>query len=123
MGERDTVALLAAWGEWTRIGCNSLKVGNPMLVIMAQANKSHCFTDPDITDTDALRVDRAVAQLGLRNKLWCEMLKLYFVSMRSMRELEIHFKLSKFTVAKEFAGACGWVDCALQNNLEEKSAA
>lgn len=114
MGERDTIALLAAWGEWTRIGCNNLRAGSSMLAVMAQGAKSNNFVDPDITDTDALRVDRVVAQLGLRNKLWAEVINLYFVQARSMREIELRLKISKFTAAKEFAGACGWVDCALQ---------
>lgn len=123
MGERDTVALLAAWGEWTRVGIRGLGANNPMLAIMAQAGCNNVFSDPDISDTDALRVDRAVAQLGLRSKFWMEVLKQYFVHMRSMRELEIQFKLSKFTMAKEFAGACGWVDCYLFGDKIEKNAA
>lgn len=123
MGERDTVALLAAWGEWTRIGVKGLRAGSSMLVVVEQASGSNCYTDPDITDTDALRVDRAVGQLGLRNRFWADVLKLYFVDGRSMREMEIIFKLSKFTMAKEFAGACGWVDCYLFGDNEEKFAA
>lgn len=123
MGERDTVALLAAWGEWTRIGIRGLGANNPMRLCMAQADCDNFLPDPDITDTDALRVDRAVAQLGLRNKFWADVLKLYFRECKSMREMEIHFKLSKFTMAKEFASACGWVDCYLFGDKEEKNAA
>lgn len=120
MGGRNTVELLAGWGEWSRIGCGSLRAKSQWLDVMVQGN-SH--SDPDITDSEALRVDRVVAQLGLRNKFWADVLKLYFIQVRSMRELEIHFKLSKFTMAKEFAGACGWVDCALFGIVEQKDAA
>lgn len=110
----DAIGLLCEWGKWSR-GRNELGTKSSMLVVMQLVQPASLGSSPDIGDDDALRVDRAVAQLRQRDAQLFLILDLYFVKCLSMREIESRMRLSKFSAAKVFARACGCVEGALIN--------
>jgi hypothetical protein len=113
----DTISLLFEWGKWSR-GRNSLGAKSSMLLVMQLVQPASLNSSPDIGDDAALLVDRAVAQLRLRDGQLFVVLDLYFVRNLSMREIESRMKLSKFNAAKLFSRACGCVEGALINFSE-----
>lgn len=117
MSEIDVVALLAEWGQWSRVGKTSLKAKSSMLFVMELVQPAGCKS-LNICDQDALRVDRAVASLKKYDARLFLVVELYFLDGLSMREIEGRLKLSKTEANKIFARACGWLECKLDVKSE-----
>jgi hypothetical protein len=113
-----TEALLTEWGKWSRGGLGELGTTSAMAVAMRLVEPASCRIDPNISDEDALLVDRAVAQLIAHDKVMGEVVALTFVRGVGERELAMRLNISRDRAAKILAGAIGWVDCCINNFLQ-----
>lgn len=124
MGERNAAVLLAEWGKWIGQGG-----GVDLSMRSALANlvpvKRGSFTAANISDNDALDVDRAIAQLKKTRPLMARVLWLEFAFGYSTRKIATVIGCTREQASNLSGRAIGLVDCALnpsiftQTDLEE----
>lgn len=87
------IDLLIEWGKWARHGYGYYS--SPLYKIMQQHNpkfRTGWYGDaPQITDDDALRVDKAVCELARLSPVLANVLKLRYVNDCSLREISRYY--------------------------------
>jgi hypothetical protein len=124
MGERNTELLLREWGVWLRQGDRvDLSARGSLYNLIPEKRSS--FLPANISDSDALDVDRAIAQLRKKRPLLARVLWLEFACGYSSRKLAGLMGCSREAASNMSARAIGMIDCALnpsvfsQDDLEE----
>lgn len=112
MTEKNTAWLLAQWALWQREGVSLRMSARSPLAAMS---KTACgaYVSSEICDDDALRVDRAMAELKNLNKEFYKVLVLSFVRDYGDRQVAFHLNISRRAAAKLYEDAYCWVDSKL----------
>jgi len=112
MGERNAAVLLVEWGNWIRQGGG---VDLSMRSVLANLIpvKRGGFTAANISDNDALDVDRAVAQLKKSRPLVARVLWLEFACGYSTRKIATVIGCTREQASNLSGRAVGLVDSAL----------
>lgn len=75
--DSETDQKLRQWGEWSRTG-HQLPTCNSMFIL------GSTVASPIMTDDEALRVDQAVAQVRLQASMTAKVLRLYYITGKSI---------------------------------------
>lgn len=117
MGERNTAWLLQEWGQWVRYGGGvDLRARSAMQSVMTCAVE-HDVIVADITEDDALDVDRAMAKLKMHRPEFYRVLWLACVRDFSLRETSSSMGISREAAGKLYEAAYTWIDFALNVDI------
>lgn len=107
---KNITDVLTQWGIWAN-SQRAVRLGytKPFAGMISKRGE----ITPEISDEDALEVDRAVAALGCRNKKMREILFYTFVLNWGMREVALRLGTSPYLAGKACERAKGWVECRL----------
>lgn len=126
MGERNAAVLLVEWGNWIwQDGGVDLSMRSVLANLIPA--KRGGFSAANISDSDALEVDRAVAQLKKSRPLMARVLWLEFACGYSTRKIATVIGCTREQASNLSGRAIGLVDCALnpsiftQTDLDELS--
>ena len=109
---KPTATLLLEWADWVRHPDLRMGARCGLAVIMA-ANVGGTVSGPRMSDDDALRVDRVVAQLRARNERLYVALRLSYVDELSYREMAVRLRCDQKKALALINQAVAWVDGAL----------
>jgi hypothetical protein len=112
MGERNAAVLLVEWGNWIRQGGGVDLSMRSVLANLIPVKRSG-FTAANISDNDALDVDRAVAQLKKSRPLIARVLWLEYACGYSTRKIATVIGCTREQASNLSGRAVGLVDCAL----------
>lgn len=109
MTEKNTAWLLAQWALWQREGVSLRMSARSPLAAMS---KTACvaYVSSEICDEDALRVDRAMAQLKKHNPIWYKVLVWAFVAQLGPYQLATKMQLTRYSVGQLYEAAYMHVD-------------
>jgi hypothetical protein len=110
-----TEALLTEWGKWSRGGLGELGATSAMAVAMRLVEPASCRIDPNISDEDALRVERAVASLKDHDSQQFNAIFLFYVVGLGEVQVAMRMNVSRDRAGKILSAGRGWVDCWLNN--------
>lgn len=109
---KSTHELLRLWGGWARHPDLRMNVRCGIAIII-EANFGGTVGEQRISDDEALRVDRVIAQLKTRNPSLCRVLREAYVHDLSSREIGIKFGYDHKKALALLNQAIAWVDGAL----------
>lgn len=112
MSEKNTAWLLAQWALWQREGVSLRMSARSPLASMA---KTACgaYVASEICDDDALRVDRAMAELKRVNATWYKVLVWAYVYELGDRQVAARLNISRHAAARLYEDAYGWADARI----------
>lgn len=114
MGERNTAVLLQEWGVWLKQDSGfNLRARSAMQMIIQSTNDDGDYEIAQITDGDAMEVDRAMARLKLHRPEYFRVLWLACVCGYSFRATASSMNVGDKIVARLYEGAFAWIDFAL----------
>lgn len=117
MGERNTAVLLQEWGVWLKQGAGfNLKSRSAMQMII-QSVGDDGFEVANITDDDAMEVDRAMAKLKVHKPELFRVLWLSCVCGYSMRATAAAMNLNDKVAAGLYECGYTWVDFVLNVDI------
>ena len=117
MGERNTAALLQEWGLWLRQDSGFNLQARSAMQMIVQSASDEGFEVANITDDDAMEVDRAMAKLKLHRPQYFRVLWLACVCGYSMRAAGVTMNLNDKKVARLYECAYTWIDFALNVDI------
>lgn len=109
MNERNTAVLLQEWGVWIRQG-DRVNLGMRSALAQLIPEKSGGLLPANITDDDALDVDRAIAQLRKSRPIMARVLWLEYACGYSTRKIATLLSCSREDASKMCGRAYGLID-------------
>lgn len=117
MGERNTAVLLQEWGVWLKQDSGfNLRARSAMQMIVQSAGDDG-YEVANITEDDAMEVDRAMAKLKFHRPEYFRVLWLACVCGYSFRAAASTMNLNDKVIARLYEGAYTWIDFALNVNI------
>lgn len=114
MGERNTAVLLQEWGVWLKQDSGfNLRARSAMQMIVQSARDDDGYEIAQISDDDAMEVDRAMARLKIHRPEYFRVLWLACVCGYSFRAAAETMKIKHPAVSKLYECAYTWVDFVL----------
>lgn len=111
MSEINTAWLLAQWALWQREGVGlQLRAKSPLAFLSKVSDEELERKCSEISDDDALRVDRAMAQLKKVNPTWYKVLVWAFVFDLGDRAVAARLGVTRYAAGRLYEEAYGWVD-------------
>ena len=109
MAEQNTAWLLAQWALWQREGVSLRMSARSPLAAMS---KTACgaYVSSEICDDDALRVDRAMAELKSLNGEYYKILVFSFVNDLSVGQVAVRMGFSRYMAVQLYEEAYQKVD-------------
>jgi alkylhydroperoxidase family enzyme len=104
----DTRQRLMDWGTWVRTG--GVSSGYAAVNLVASSN---CCSGYEVADDEALKVDRAVARLKLREPQLGKVVLAYYVRRWDYSMIGLDVKLGREKVRVLLRSAEAWIDGAM----------
>jgi len=113
---RDAEDLLTHWGRWSRQQVGISRCTSPSYVLMRDnVEQTGGLPDADITDDDALMIDRFVALMGRRKPTMADCIRVYYRGMdKTMAEVGKELGLARLKVRELIIAGHAFIEGCLE---------
>lgn len=119
MSLESTEKLLMEWGVWARKGQIIPRYMSPATALYLHNVEQDREPDPQINDSQALLIDRAIARLKMRDEEVFDVLVEHYMIRRSVRHIMRTLQMSDRQVNESINRGIGWVDAVLDTATQQ----